>query len=48
MSCDAFLVLPLHERVRHILARDVEFLDGAEPVELRVALAWLRSHGNAA
>jgi hypothetical protein len=43
MSSAEFLALPLHERVQHILARDVDFFDGQRPVDLKSALAWLRT-----
>ncbi len=43
LSYDAFLSLPIHERIRHILARDIEFLRGDETVDWREALAWLRT-----
>ena len=43
MSSDEFLSLPLHERVEYILGRSVDFFDGQQPVELKAALAWLRT-----
>jgi len=43
LSFGEFLALPIHERVRHILERDIEFLRGDQTVEWREALAWLRS-----
>ena len=43
LSYSEFLALPIHERVRHILDRDIEFLRGDQTVEWREALAWLRS-----
>ncbi|HEY6077481.1 MAG TPA: hypothetical protein VIW29_01680 [Polyangiaceae bacterium] len=43
LSCEEFLALPLHERVQHILSRSVDFFDGQQPVELKAALAWLRT-----
>ena len=43
MSSDEFMALPLHERVEHILARNVDFFDGEQAVELKAALAWLRT-----
>jgi hypothetical protein len=43
LSCEAFLALPLHERIRHILAREVEFERHGRPVDTKLALAWLRS-----
>ena len=43
LTTEEFLGLPLHERVQHILSRNVDFFDGRKLVELRAALAWLRS-----
>ena len=43
MSSEQFLALPLHERVQYILARNVDFFDGQRPVDLKAALAWLRT-----
>jgi hypothetical protein len=43
ISTAAFLALPIHERIQHILSRRVDFFYGTEPVELRAALAWLRT-----
>lgn len=43
ISAEQFLALPIHERVQHILSRNVDFFCGTEPVELRAALAWLRT-----
>jgi len=43
ISVEQFLALPLHERIRHILERDIEFLQGDVEVEWREALAWLRT-----
>jgi len=43
VSVEDFLALPLHERIRHILERDIEFLRGDLEVEWREALAWLRT-----
>lgn len=43
ISTEAFLALPIHERIQHILSRQVDFFHGTEPVELRAALAWLRT-----
>ena len=43
MAVEHFLALPLHERIRHILERDIEFLRGDDEVEWRDALAWLRT-----
>ena len=43
LSCEAFLALPLHERIRHILAREVEFERLGRLVDSKTALAWLRS-----
>ena len=42
LSTDEFLRLPIHERIQHILSRNVDFFDGPKLVELRAALAWLR------
>ncbi len=42
-STEAFLSLPLTQRVRHILARDLEFFLNGAPVEQRAALLSLRS-----
>lgn len=36
-----FMALPLHERVRHVLQREVEFFFGHAPVDRRVALRAL-------
>jgi hypothetical protein len=43
ISAGQFLALPIHERVQHILSRRVDFFCGTAPVELRAALAWLRT-----
>jgi hypothetical protein len=43
LSYGEFLALPIHERIRHILDRDIEFLRDDQTVEWREALAWLRS-----
>jgi hypothetical protein len=43
LSCDDFLALPLHQRIRHILAREVEFERLGRPVDTKTALAWLRT-----
>ena len=41
-SAQEFLALPLHERVRYILGRDVAFFLGSIPVERGTALRALR------
>ena len=43
LSSEEFLALPLHERVQYILTRNVDFFDGQQPVDLKAALAWLRT-----
>jgi hypothetical protein len=43
LSCEAFLALPLHQRIRHILAKEVEFERLGQPVDAKTALAWLRT-----
>jgi hypothetical protein len=43
LSCDDFLALPLHQRIRHILAREIEFERLGRPVDTKTALAWLRT-----
>jgi hypothetical protein len=43
LSCDDFLALPLHQRIRHILAREVEFERFGRIVDTKTALAWLRT-----
>lgn len=43
LSVDTFLSLPLHERIRHILAREVEFERFGRLIETKTALAWLRT-----
>jgi len=42
LSVDAFLALPLSERIRLVLSRAIEFYHGSQPVDRRVALASLR------
>jgi hypothetical protein len=42
MPLDRFLAIPLPDKIRHILARTVEFYMGRTPVDRRVALASLR------
>jgi hypothetical protein len=46
LSLKDFLALPLHERIGHILRRDIEFLDGQVVVDWRGALEWLRANSN--
>jgi len=41
-SVEEFLALPFHERIRHILARDLAFYRGATPVDRGSALRSLR------
>ncbi len=41
-SADEFLALPLHERVKHILGREIRFFMGERPVDRAVALRSLR------
>jgi len=41
-TVEEFLSLPLDERIRIILAREVEFFRGPTPVDRREALAALR------
>jgi hypothetical protein len=43
LSCDDFLALPLHQRIRHILAREIEFERLGRLVDTKTALAWLRT-----
>jgi hypothetical protein len=43
LSCDDFLALPLHQRIRHILAREIEFERFGRLVDTKTALAWLRT-----
>jgi hypothetical protein len=43
LSCEAFLALPLHERIRHILAKEVEFERFGRAIDTKAALAWLRT-----
>ena len=43
MSADEFMALPLHRRIRHILAREVEFYSGSLPVDRSIALKSLRA-----
>lgn len=43
LSCDDFLALPLHQRIRHILAREIEFERFGRVVDTKTALAWLRT-----
>ena len=42
LSADAFMKLPLHQRVTYILHRYVEFFSGSTPVLRRDALQSLR------
>jgi hypothetical protein len=42
MTAGEFLDLPLHERIRIILQRNLEFLAGTHIVERRTALKGLR------
>lgn len=42
LSTAAFLRMPLHLRISHILQREVEFFAGQEPVDRRTALTSLR------
>ena len=42
LSAQRFLLLPLHLRISHILARQVEFFAGTKPVDRSVALQSLR------
>lgn len=48
LSCADFLALPLHERIRHILARQIEFERLGRLVDSKIALAWLRTGAAAA
>ena len=48
LSVDEFLALPLHERVRFVLARQLEFFRAGEPVDRRAALDTLRQRDRAA
>jgi hypothetical protein len=41
-SAEEFLALPLHDRIRYILARDVEFYRDGTPVDRGLALRSLR------
>jgi len=43
LSCDDFLALPLHQRIRYILAREIEFERFGRLVDTKIALAWLRT-----
>ena len=45
MALDDFLSMPLPDKIRHILARSVEFYLGRTPVDRRAALAALREAG---
>ena len=42
---EGFTALPIHQRVRAVLARQVIFFSGAEPVDVSVALRALRERG---
>lgn len=42
LSAGTFLEMPVHERVRHVLARSVEFYLGEQPIDRKQALASLR------
>jgi hypothetical protein len=42
MRLEDFLAIPLPDKIRHILARTVEFYAGRTPVDRRIALAALR------
>jgi hypothetical protein len=42
-SVNEFLEIPLSQRVRHILNREVTFLQGRSPVNASAALAGLRA-----
>jgi hypothetical protein len=41
-TVEEFMAMPLHERIRYILGRDVEFYLGEEPIDRGVALRALR------
>ena len=43
LSLDAFLELPLNERIVYILQRQVEFFADGRPVEREIALRSLRA-----
>jgi hypothetical protein len=42
LSAKQFLALPLHVRIQHILARDVQFFRGQDEVDRASALKSLR------
>jgi hypothetical protein len=42
---EEFMAMPLHERIRHILGREVEFYLGEEPIDRGIALRALRQWG---
>jgi len=42
ISRGQFLALPLHERIQHILTRDIKFYHGEVPVDRSEALKSLR------
>lgn len=43
-----FMALPLHDRVRHVLQREVEFFMGPLPIDRRLALRALMQGQNGA
>ena len=42
MTPDAFMGMPLHDRIRYILAGGVDFFDGAAKINRAAALRALR------
>jgi hypothetical protein len=43
LTVDSFLRMPVHERVRHVLERSVEFFLQGQPIDRKQALASLRA-----